>query len=196
MNKQEFIDELRSKLQGLPETELNERVSFYEEMIADRMEDGMTESEAVEQIGDPDKIVETIMSEIPLSRLVKHKASGKKLSVAAIVLLILGFPLWFPLVIALTAIILSLYITIWCVAIVLYCIDLSLAVSSIASLIAVPVLFIHGQAVEGFLGIGACLVCAALAVLMFIASVAVTKAFIKLGKYMVLGIKKMFVGKE
>ena len=48
MNKEEFLSELRTKLSGLPQEDIEERISFYSEMIDDRMEDGISEEEAVE----------------------------------------------------------------------------------------------------------------------------------------------------
>ena len=49
MTKHEFITQLRDRLSELPEREVEERLSFYVEMIDDRIEDGRTEQEAVEQ---------------------------------------------------------------------------------------------------------------------------------------------------
>ena len=48
MNKQEFLSLLRRELSGLPQGDIEERVGFYAEMIDDRMEEGLTEEEAVE----------------------------------------------------------------------------------------------------------------------------------------------------
>ena len=45
MNKQEFLTRLRLGLAGLPQEEIAERVSFYHEMIDDRVEDGLTEED-------------------------------------------------------------------------------------------------------------------------------------------------------
>ena len=67
MDKALFLDELRRRLSGLPQSDLDERLLFYSEMIDDRMEDGLTEEEAVAGIGSVDEIVEQIMAEIPLS---------------------------------------------------------------------------------------------------------------------------------
>ena len=50
MNKEVFLSELRKKLSGLPQSDIDERISFYAEMIDDRIEDGMTEEAAIEQI--------------------------------------------------------------------------------------------------------------------------------------------------
>ena len=49
MNKKEFLDELRVGLAGLPESDLEERLNFYEEMIDDRIDEGLTEEEAIEE---------------------------------------------------------------------------------------------------------------------------------------------------
>ena len=39
MNKEAFLAELRDRLSGLPADGLEERISFYREMIDDRMAD-------------------------------------------------------------------------------------------------------------------------------------------------------------
>ena len=47
MNKQEFLAQLRKGLSGLPKEDIDERLTFYSEMIDDRMEDGIPEETAV-----------------------------------------------------------------------------------------------------------------------------------------------------
>ncbi|MBR5538496.1 MAG: hypothetical protein IKU61_01205 [Clostridia bacterium] len=47
MNKQEFLEELRKGLSGLPKEDVRERLNFYGEIIDDRIEEGLTEEEAV-----------------------------------------------------------------------------------------------------------------------------------------------------
>ena len=37
MNKEEFLNELKKGLSGIPENDRNERVTFYSEMIDDRI---------------------------------------------------------------------------------------------------------------------------------------------------------------
>ena len=60
MTKLEFIDELRKKLSGLPAADVEERLSFYSEMIDDKIEDGCAEDEAVFSIGSIDEISEQL----------------------------------------------------------------------------------------------------------------------------------------
>ena len=40
MKKQEFIDEIRMRMEGLPEEEVTKSIDYYSEMIDDRIEDG------------------------------------------------------------------------------------------------------------------------------------------------------------
>ena len=49
MNKTEFLDALRHALGKLPSYEVEQSIAFYAEMIDDRIEDGMSEQEAVAQ---------------------------------------------------------------------------------------------------------------------------------------------------
>lgn len=57
MNKQEFLMRLREGLSGLPENDIEERLIFYSEMIDDRKEEGLSEEEAVREIGNIDEII-------------------------------------------------------------------------------------------------------------------------------------------
>ena len=56
MTKQNFLDKLRTKLKALPKKEVEECLSFYSEMIDDRIEEGLSECDAVSAIGDVNKI--------------------------------------------------------------------------------------------------------------------------------------------
>ena len=60
MTKQEFLSRLREGLSGLPEDDIAERLTFYGEMIDDRIEDGLSEEEAVAEVGSVDDIAAQI----------------------------------------------------------------------------------------------------------------------------------------
>ena len=78
MGKNEFLDHLREGLSGLPAGDIEERLTFYGEMIDDRVEDGLTEEEAVREIGDVDEVAAQIIEETPISRLVIEKVRPKR----------------------------------------------------------------------------------------------------------------------
>ena len=94
MNKTEFLEKIRSGLGGIPQKDIDERLAFYSEMIDDRIEDGITEEEAVAQTGSADEIIAQIVSDYPLNKLVKEKIRPeRRLRAWEIVLIVLGFPL-------------------------------------------------------------------------------------------------------
>ncbi len=197
MNKEEFLNELKKKLSGLPQDELNERISFYEEMIEDRMEDGISQEEAVAGIGTVDSVVEQIMSEIPLAALVKEKVRPKRdLRAWEIVLLILGAPVWVPLLLSFVVIMLSVYVVIWSVVICFYAVELSLVAGAIGAFAAIFMYLGSSNPAGAIFAVGACFICIGLSILMFFACVWITKSVIKLTGRILLGMKSMFVGKE
>lgn len=55
MTKQEFLLRIRNGLAALPKEDIEKSVEYYREMIDDRMEDGLSEEEAVAAIGSPEK---------------------------------------------------------------------------------------------------------------------------------------------
>lgn len=94
MNKKQFLEAIRNRIKGLPENDIDKSLDYYSEMIDDRVEDGMTEEEAVAALGTVDEIVAQILNDIPLQKLVKEKVRPKRsLSAFEILLLVLGFPI-------------------------------------------------------------------------------------------------------
>ncbi len=197
MDKAQFLDELKKRLAGLPQSDLEERLQFYGEMIDDRVEDGLTEAEAVAGIGSVDEIVAQIMEEIPLSRLVKEKVKRRRsLKVWEIVLLVLGAPVWLPLGIAAFAVCLSIYIVLWAVLISFWAVDLSFAVCTLSGLAAAVFCLFKGTLAAAGLPLGAAILRAGIAILLFFGCKALTKGLLYLTKKILLGIKSMFIGKE
>ena len=197
MNKEAFLAELRKRLSGLPESELEERIAFYSEMIDDRVDEGATEEEAVAGLGTVEAIVDQVVSEIPLTKIVREKRSqGRRLRGGEIALLILGFPLWFPLLIAAAAVALSLYAALWSVVISLWAADVSLAAGGIGCLVSMIPYIEAGNTAGIFFAVGSALVCFGLAILMFFFCVWISKGLIRLTRGMFTWIKKLFVGKE
>ncbi len=197
MNKQTFLDELRRGLAGLPQDDIEERIAFYSEMIDDRMEEGLSEEAAIAEIGPVSGVVKQILADTPLTKLVKERIKPKrKTSALQIVLLVLGFPLWFPLLITAFAVLLTVYIVIWSLVIVLWAIFLAFAAGALGCLVGAVLLAVKGRLVEALLGFGGALALAGLSILMFFVCVAASKGMAKLTAKMALFIKSLFVGKE
>ena len=73
MNKQEYLSAIRVRIPKMPTEDMERFIAYYSEMIDDRMEDGMTEEEAVATMDTPDEAVDQILEDTPLSKIVKQK---------------------------------------------------------------------------------------------------------------------------
>lgn len=194
MRKEEFLDELRKKLNGLPNEDVDDRISFYSEAIDDRIDEGKSEEEAVKEIGTVDQIVEEIAEDTPLFKLVKEKVKPKRsLKAWEIVLIIVGFPLWFPLLI--TAIVLAFvaYVLLWVLVIVVYTVELAFTVTSLTGLVVFSIQLFYGY--FNPIALGASIVAAGAAILLYFGCVGATKVSLKISKTVINGIKKLFFKK-
>lgn len=190
MKKLEFLALLQEELSGLPRDEVQEQLAFYSEMIDDRMEEGLTEEEAVARMGDAGQIASQILRELPFPKP-KKRFSGWN-----ILLLVLGFPLWFPLLIAAFSVVLSLSVSLWSVVISLWSVFASVAVCTPAGILTGILLIIRGYLSSGIAMIAAGLVCAGVAIFLFFGCKAVTAGILWLTKKIYLGIKHCFIKKE
>ena len=128
MKKQEYLDTLRKNLDGLPTQDIEHAVSYYAEMIDDRIEDGMSETEAVADIVSPEAAAAETLRAIPLHKLVIERVKPKRaLRVWEIILLALGSPIWVSLLLAAIALVLGIYAVLWSLVAVLYAFELSFA---------------------------------------------------------------------
>ncbi|MBQ4067695.1 MAG: DUF1700 domain-containing protein [Lachnospiraceae bacterium] len=197
MTKQEFLKKLRKGLSGLPQDDIEERLTFYNEMIEDRMEEGLPEEEAVAEAGDIDTIISQTISDIPLAKLAKERVKPKRrLNRLEIVLLILSSVIWLPLGIAIIAVFISLYAAFWSVIISLWSVFVALAASSFGSIIAGIGLMCNGSLLPGMAMISAGLVCVGFSIFTFYGCKVVTKGILVFTKKLVLVIKNCFVKKE
>ena len=197
MGKQEFLDALRAGLAGLPQEDIEERVTFYTEMIDDRMEDGLGEKEAVAEIGSVEEIVQQIVAETPLTKLVKERVKPKrKLQVWEIILLVLGSPIWLSLLIALLSVLFSVYVVLWSLIISLWAVEISLIASGAACVLAGSYMLFTGTGLTGLAMIGAGAVLAGLSIFLFFACRAATAGAVKLTAKIAVWIKSLFIRKE
>ena len=197
MTKLNFILSLSDRLSGLPREDLEERLNFYSEMIDDRMEEGLSEEDAVAAAGSVDEIAEEILSEISFTKLAKERIKRKRsLRAWEILLLALGSPIWLALGIAAFAVILSVYAVLWALIATVWAVFGALAGCGVG-FIAGGVLFSAlGKWIAALAMIGGGLVCAGLSCFSFFGALAATKGAVKLTGKIAIGIKKCFVGKE
>ncbi len=197
MTKQEFLASLRKGLFGLPQEDIEERLTFYNEMIEDRMEDGLSEEDAVLAAGSVTEIVTQIVADTPLTKIAKERIKSKRrLKAWEIVLLALGSPIWLSLAIAAIAVILSLYISLWSVIISLWAVFGSLIACAFGGIAGGIIIAVTNTALTGIAVVGAGIFCAGLSIFMFYGCNAASKGILILTKKIALWIKSCFRGKE
>ena len=196
MKKQEFIDEIMKRLEGIPEEEIRKSIDYFSEMIDDRMEDGMSEEEAVAAAGSVDDAVKAILEDIPLTKVIKAKTKPqRKLKTWEIVLICVGSPVWVPLLIVAIAVIFALYVSIWACLIAFYAAELAMFLSGIAAFVVGIAALFRIDPARALLAIGGGLILIGGSVMLIIPLVKLTKLVAKLAKKIVLWIKSLFVRK-
>ena len=66
MNKTEFMNDLSQKLDKLTEADREEYMSFFAELIDDKIEEGLAEASVVESLGDTEQLAEKILTSVPV----------------------------------------------------------------------------------------------------------------------------------
>lgn len=197
MDKQAFLTALRSGLSGLPQDDIEERLTFYGEMIDDRMEEGLSEEEAVAAIGEVSEIVRQAVADTPLAKIAKERIRPKRrLKTWEIVLLALGSPIWLSLAIAAAAVLFAVIVSLWSVILSLWAVFASLAVSVVAAVPTGAFFAVGGHGAAGLAMLSAGLVCAGLTILLFFGCMGAMKGILRLTKKITLWTKDRFIKKE
>ena len=197
MTKQEFAAALLQRLSIFPDQNWEERVDFYIEMIEERMEDGMSEEEAVAQIGTIDEIISQILAEVPLLKVVnKRVKKDRRLKVWEIILIILGSPLWLSLLIAAIAVFIAVYICLWAIIIALWSIFASFLGSGFGGIVVGILFLCLGNTPSGLALLGGGILCVGLGIFWFFACKSLTKGLIQLTHKFGVWVKKLFLKKE
>lgn len=213
MNKYAFMAAVRERLGDMPHGDIERSLEYYSEMIDDRIEEGFSEEEAVAAMGEPEDVAAQIISEksYDKSKNTYSDKSGdgstqsgnkaclwrkRKFQTWEIVLLLLGIPVWLPLLAVAAVIALSVYIVVWTAVIVFYAADLCLAVFALVGLATALSLFMTGSIPQACMALGFAFLSAGGAILAFFACNAVVKAVVFVTKKAFKGIKSLVIGRK
>lgn len=194
MNRLEFINLLGEKLALLPPDEVAKILDYYVESIDDRMEDGMTEAEAIASLGPLDELAAKLLSEqvqLPVPQAPNTSApdtaaprTKKRIGAGPILLLVLGSPIWLSILLAVFSVALSLYLLAWTLVAVLWIVSFALIVSGIGGAVLSFIAAVTPDTLAvRILACGVCLFCAGLGTLLLPASLAATRGFIRLHRW-------------
>ena len=201
MNKTEFLEKLKIALSHFSNDQVTETLHYYEEAIDDRIEDGMTEEEAVSDLETIEEIAHTMELELPMSVVMKKKINLLKSETNDhktlwMVLAICGAPLWFPLLFAGVLLILSVYIVIWSLIFSLVIAVASFALASISCVFSFVAQLIEGSFLSAFQTLGGSIACAGLFLMLYKPMIELVKQLIEVTKKFGKWLKKMIIGKK
>ena len=183
MTKQAFLERLENSLSCLSRQDVAERLTFYSEMIDDRMEEGLSEEAAVAAVGTVEEITAQILGDMPPK---KQKRTWKTWE---ILLMALGSPVWVSLLVSAVAVVLSVYVSLWSVIVSLWAVFGSLAGCVLGGAVSGAVHICLGNVWQGLAMLGGGIFCAGLAIFVFFGCKAVTKWTVAFTKKSILWIK-------
>ena len=165
-------------------------------MIDDRVEDGMDEAAAVAALGSPEEAARQILLDTPLSQLVKARVKPeRKPRVLDIVLLVLGSPIWLPLLLVAACLLLLLYLLLWLMVLIVYTIELSLGATALGGVFSCFTALLAGNPSRALFLLGVGVAAAGFAVLGWFACVVVTRWMVAFSKQLLGWIKTRIAGK-
>ena len=134
MKKSEFLNLLQLSLKGFPKDDIAKTIQYWDEMISDKVEDGMKEEDVIKDLS-IEEIVGNTLSAIPLKKLIKEKTKNTK--GWKIAFWISTFYIWVPILISIIAAIFSVYVSLWAGVV-------SLGAGGIACVVSGPVAILTG----------------------------------------------------
>ena len=194
MTKNDFLEALAHGLAGLPAEDAKRWTEYYTEMLEDRIEDGMSEEEAAAALGDPAQIVRQILSQTPLTRLIKNKVTPKRrLFVWEIILIVLGSPIWISLAIAAASVIFSVFVSLWSCILAIWACGLGIAIAAPAGVLLCGVQLWLGALAQGFLLLGCGVAAIGVSIVWYELSLWLTRLLWRFNKWFLLFTKSLFV---
>lgn len=172
MNKETFLTKLTEALSFMDPAERNRTVQYYREILEDRVEDGLREEDAVAEMEPVAEIAARLRAE-------NGPSTKKKRPHWETVLLIAGFPLWFPLLLAAGCVFFALFIAAWSVILALFSVTAALVLCLIAGIGCLFLLLTNGYPLTGLFLLGVGLFCAALGIALFIPVLALSRLLIR-----------------
>lgn len=197
MTKKLFLEQLRQRLQRISQDEQTTVCHYYDEIISDKIEEGMTEEQAVASLGDIDQLVTEILSEQSIPQLIRervnqsHRQSSNK--TVWVILAILGSPIWLSLVIALISVIGAAIISLMAVAMALVITVGAFILSGPLGLAKGILLIASHYPTAGLYNIGAGLLLCGLGILLIRPICEVFKVFLKFGRWFIRQLKNSLI---
>ena len=189
MKKEQFLRDLGLRLSSLPYADKKRSLDFYSEMIDDRIEDGISEEEAVKKMGTPAFAAEKILTDLPITTLARARVRGSR-STFSIVMIILASPIWisllaaaFSIVVSVFAALFSILAVIFSLIVTLWALEAAFALGGAAGIITCPLAILFAKNMPlAFMMLGGGFVLIALAIFLYYGAIYATKGLLYASK--------------
>lgn len=174
MTKLEYLKKLKHALRQVKAGERNKSLAYFSECIDDRMEEGVPEQDAVAELESVEAAAERIIAEAEASGQLKPGRSAWELA-----LIILGFPLWFPILLLIAILAATFYALVWVVLGALFLLSAVLVLGGAAGVYSLFAL-LGANPAAAFAALAVGLAGAGLGLALLIPLLYIAKAYIKL----------------
>lgn len=158
MTKDEYLSELRAGLAAFSKDEVDRAVSFYEEMVDDRVEAGVSEEEAVGSLEPPAEAAARIISEMPAvpraAARLRSPETPRSWSVAFIVAVVIGSPAWIPLALGVIMVVVGCFIGLFGLLVAVWAIAASMLLGAPIGLLYLVAGVKAGSVAGALMGLG------------------------------------------
>ena len=171
MTKIEYLKLLKRALKPITRAEREKSLAYFSEVIDDRMEEGISEEAAVAELESIDAAAERIIAEASAQGQLRPKRS-----IWEIILIVLGFPLWFPLLFTVAAVVFTIYAVGWILIGAVLITSIALVIGGAAAIFG---MFFAGNISAAFACLGLGLVSAGLGTALFVPAIFIVRAYAK-----------------
>lgn len=193
MTRDEYLKELRFFIGKLPKEDRKRILEFYDELIDDKLEAGMTEEEILQEFGQPQALAQQIFQDNGQTYSPPN-TSSRIIKISAI---ILGSPIWVSLLAAFLLVVFALFLALWAVVLAFWCCALAFCISGAGGIIGSGLmLFFTGNPAAAFFQLGACLVLVGLGILTWAGIYKLTLLCAQLTKNSCVRLLHFFFGKK
>lgn len=178
MNKAEFLNELSFCLQNMDDSEKNKFIIYYDEMISDYIENGMSEEDAVNKIGVPKKIAKELLDDYGSVKLNIPSTGSRGLN---FIITVIGFPLWGSVLLSFILMVFSIYVIIWCAPVATGAVSIGFLATSIIGIVGSPFVMIKNVPV-GIMQLGTGIASIGISLLLGFATIDLSKKILIITK--------------
>ncbi len=175
VNKQEYLNQLKNELKDLPSTEVDDIIRDQEEYFREALSSGRAEHQIVQSLGSPAQLAKEVKAEFRVKMATQENRvwpQAKSIFKAILALCILA-PFNLLFIMGPFLILCTLLLTLWSV-------DIALALSAIAVVIAGPAVLLAIDSIIGFTAIFGGLALLGFSVLLICATFYLTSLALKM----------------